>query len=138
MAPQFEGIDATANGQHLTPGQSLIGSATVQLQVRYLNDAQAKVRAADAWSYTVGNQAPVTMPRPPGMSVITTSTRRFTPPSPYGYTATFTVVITNADTGSVLTTRSFTLHWQSVPRMATVSISPVVTTAIVGALSSPG
>jgi hypothetical protein len=116
VAPVFEGIDVTSKGAHLNPGDSLIGDAPITLKLTYLNYDQAKIRPAYSWSYTVGSQPPATMPRPPGMSIITVSTRAFTPPTAYGFTATFTVVVKNADTGATLTTRSFTVHWQSLPR----------------------
>lgn len=112
--PLFEAIDVTTGGLHLTSPASLIGAEAIVLTARYLNADVASVPVTYAWTYTRTGQAPVSMPA--AGAETTTSTRNFTPPTPWGYAATFTVVIANASTGSVLATRTFAVSWQSLPK----------------------
>ncbi len=111
--PEFLGIDATAGGRHLKPGDLLLGAEPVQLSVVYLNRDQADVVPGYTWTYTVAGKAPVPMP---GGRELLTSTRTYTPPSPWGHEAGFKVVIRDAATKAVLTTRTFAVTWQSTPK----------------------
>jgi hypothetical protein len=113
VTPQFLGIDALANGGHLKTGDQLLGAEPVKLSVSYLNYDQAKVTPSYSWTSTVASGVPVAMP---GRREFLTSTRKYTPPSPWGHKATFTVVIRDAATKAVLATRTFALTWQSLPR----------------------
>ena len=61
----------------------------------------------------MGGGAPVSLP---GGRELLTSTRTYTPPSPWGQTVTFNVTARNAATKAVLTTRTFTVVWQSLPK----------------------
>ena len=65
------------------------------------------------WTCAVPGKSPVVMP---GGRELLVSTRKYTPPTPWGHTATFTVVIRNAATKAVLDTRTFTVTWQSLPK----------------------
>jgi hypothetical protein len=113
VTPQFLGIDASANGRHLVSGDSLLGADPVKLTMTYVNPSQAKVTPAYSWTYTSGSTATAL----PGAGAETvTSTRTFTPPTQWGLTATFTVTVTDAATTQLLTTRTFTVKWQSMPR----------------------
>ncbi|WP_377106298.1 hypothetical protein [Propionicimonas sp. T2.31MG-18] len=114
MAPQFEGIDVTAGGVHVVPGGWLQGQQPIRLTLTYLNRDEAKVTPAYAWSYQPGSGAVTTMPGASGE--LLTSTRDFTPPSQWGYHATFTVTVRNKATNAVLLTRSFLVNWQSNPK----------------------
>ncbi len=113
ITPQFLGIDAVANGKHLLSGDQLLGSEPVQLSVSYLNHDQAKVTPTYHWTYAVAGKSPVVIP---GGRELLVSTRKYTPPTPWGHTATFTVVIRNAATKADLGTRTFTVTWQSLPK----------------------
>lgn len=114
VKPQFLGIDAVANGNHLTSPALLQGSQAVSLAVRYLNADQTGVPVSYRWSYRHGSDPAVQLSGPAGET--TASTRTFTPPSPWGYQATFTVVIRNATSTEVLSTRTFVITWQSNPK----------------------
>lgn len=85
----------------------------MQLSVVYLNRDQADVVPGYTWTYTVAGKAPVPMP---GGRELLTSTRTYTPPSPWGHEAGFKVVIRDAATKAVLTTRTFAVTWQSTPK----------------------
>ncbi|HEY3407567.1 MAG TPA: hypothetical protein VGK53_05275 [Propionicimonas sp.] len=111
--PQFLGIDAVAGGRHLSQGDQLLGAEPVQLTVSYLNHDQAAVTPTYHWTCAAAGTSPVVMP---GGRELLVSTRKYTPPSPWGHTATFTVVIRNAATKAVLETRTFTVTWQSQPK----------------------
>ncbi len=113
VTPQFLGIDALANGKHLLSGDQLLGAEPVQLSVTYLNHDQAAVTPTYHWTVAVSGKSPVVMP---GRRELLVSTRKYTPPTPWGHTATFTVVIRNAATKAVLDTRKFTITWQSQPK----------------------
>lgn len=112
VTPQFLGIDATANGTHLTSGDQLLGATPVTLMVSYLNADQAAVTPTYAWTVTTGG----TSADLPGGRERLASSRTYTPPNPWGHQARFTVVIRNASTKAVLTTRTFDLGWQSLPK----------------------
>ena len=45
-----------------------------------------------------------------------TSVRTYAPPSAWGHTATFAVAVTDTQSGAVLTTRTLTIRWDSLPR----------------------
>lgn len=111
--PEFLGIDATAGGRHLKPGDLLLGAQPVQLSVVYLNQDQAGVTPSYSWTYAAGGSAPMALP---GGQEVLTSTRTYTPPSPWGHEAGFKVVIRDAATKAVLTTRTFAVSWQSAPK----------------------
>lgn len=113
ITPEFLGIDVMARGGHLSEGDQLLGSDSVELSVTYLNQAEAKVTPTYSWTYTVAGQPPVVLP---GGRELLTSTRSYTPSSPWGQTVTFTVVIKDAATKATLTTREFTVRWQSLPK----------------------
>jgi hypothetical protein len=113
VTPQFLGIDAVTNGRHLLSGDQLLGAEPVQLSVSYLNHDQAAVTPTYHWTCAVAGKSPVVMA---GGRELLVSTRKYTPPTPWGHTATFTVVIRNAATKAVLTTRTFTVTWQSQPK----------------------
>ena len=113
ITPQFLGIDAVADGRHLSPGDQLLGAQPVQLSVSYLNHDQAAVTPTYHWTCTVAGKPTVVMP---GGRELLVSTRKYTPPTPWGHTATFTVVIRNAATKAALDTRTFTVNWQSLPK----------------------
>lgn len=110
--PQFLGIDATANGAHLTSGDQLLGATPVMLTLTYLNADQAAVTPTYAWTITAGGTS---MDLPGGRERLASS-RSYTPPNPWGHQARFTVVVRDAATKAVLTTRSFNLTWQSLPK----------------------
>lgn len=114
VAPQFEGIDVTAGGVHVAPGGWLQGQQPIRLTVTYLNRDEAKVTPTYAWSYQPGSGAVTAMPGASGE--LLTSTRDFTPPSPWGYHATFTVTVRNKANNAVLLTRTFLVNWQSNPK----------------------
>jgi hypothetical protein len=113
VTPQFLGIDAVAGGRHLSSGDQLLGTEPVQLSVSYLNHDQAAVTPTYHWTCAVAGKSPVAMP---GGRELLVSTRKYTPPTPWGHTATFTVEIRNAATKAVLDTRTFTVTWQSLPK----------------------
>ena len=113
ITPQFLGIDAVASCKHLLSGHHLLGSEPVQLSVSYLNHDEAGVTATYHWTYALAGNSPVVMP---GGRELLVSTRRYTPPNPWGHTANFTVVIRNAATKAILDTRTFTVTWQSQPK----------------------
>jgi hypothetical protein len=113
IKPVFLGIDAVANGLHLDTGGQLLGAQPVRLTMTYLNHDQAKITPAYSWKVTPNGGTATTLP---GRRELLTSSRDFTPPTAWGYKATFTVVITDAATKAVLTTRSFTITWQSLPK----------------------
>lgn len=113
-APLIQGIDVVAKGQHLSAPATLLGAEPITLTATYLNQDQAKVAVTYTWTYRRPGQAPV-----PLVTVGregTSSVRTFTPPTPWGYAATFELVVRNAADGSVVTTRSFAVTWQSLPR----------------------
>jgi hypothetical protein len=116
VTPTFEGIDATHLGRHLVSGETLTSGSTVQLEARYLNYDAAKVKPVYQWSYRVGTAAPVAMNLPPGWGELLNSVRSYTPPTSNATTVRFFLAIRNADTGAMLTQRSFTISWQMAPK----------------------
>lgn len=114
VAPQFRGIDITTDSGPVTHGTALLGAMPVQLSVTYLNRAQAKVTPAYRWTVTHPDGTTAQMPGP--AAEVDVSRRSYTPPSPGGDRATFTVVVTDADTDAVLATRSVAIVWNSLPK----------------------
>lgn len=112
VSPQFAGIDARSHGLAVTPGGYLNAQDPVTLTLTYLNHPAAGVPVSYEWTSTL-NGSPVTLAGGPDGDV---STRTFTPPTPWGFSTTFTVVAKNATTGAVLTTRTFLLKWYSAPK----------------------
>lgn len=111
--PQFVGIELRSNGQVVPPGQGVVGDAPVEVRLTYVNAAQAGIRPVYAWSFA----RPSERIRLLGPSdELATSTRTFTPPTPWGYSGTFQVIVTDADTGAVLTTRTLPVAWLGLPK----------------------
>ena len=114
VVPQFEGIDVTAGGAHVTPGGYLQGQQPIRLTLSYLNYDEAKVTPVYAWTYQSGSGSVTALPGASGD--LLSSVREFTPPSQWGYHATFTVTVKNKATNAVLVTRTFLVNWQSNPK----------------------
>jgi hypothetical protein len=112
VTPQFAGIDARSGASVVTPGTRLMGSSQVTLTLTYLNRAAVGRAVTYTWTRTVnGTPAPLT-----GGPDGDTSVRTYAPPSAWGHTATFAVAVTDTQSGAVLTTRTLTIRWDSLPR----------------------
>lgn len=114
VAPSFRGIDLAVEAGPVAPGTALLGATPVTLSVTYLNRAEAKVTPVYRWSAAQGDGPPVEMAG--GAAEVDVSRRSYTPPSPGGHQATFTVVVSDAGTGAVLATRSVVIVWNSLPK----------------------
>ncbi len=114
VVPQFEGIDVTAGGVHVTAEDWLQGQQPIRLTLTYLNYDEAKVTPVYSWTSQSGGGSVTAMPGSSGE--LLTSVRDFTPPSQWGYHATFTVTVKNKATNAVLVTRTFLVNWQSNPK----------------------
>jgi hypothetical protein len=114
VAPQFRGIDVATSQGPVAPGTALLGAMPVELSVTYLNRADAKVTPSYRWTVAQWDGPPVLLTGAAGE--VDVSRRSYTPPSQGGHQATFTVVVTDAGTGKVLTTRSVVIVWNSLPK----------------------
>ncbi len=114
VAPQFRGIDVATTLGPVTPGAALLGAMPVELSVTYLNRTDAKVTPSYRWTVAQGDGPPVELAGAAGE--VDVSRRSYTPPGVWGHEATFTVVVTDAGTGAVLTTRSVVIVWNSLPK----------------------
>lgn len=114
VTPQFRGIDARSQLGSLEPGTPLMAQMPVTLSVTYLNKAQAGTAVNYRWTVSANGGAEQVLPA--AASEGETSSRSYTPPTAYGHKASFTVVVTDAGTGKVLTTRTLAVSWTSAPK----------------------
>lgn len=114
VAPEFLGIEARGPVGSLAEGVDLYANTPVTLSVALLNSEQAGVTPVYVWTVAVDGGSPVMLPAAGAEG--SSSGRTWTPPSVWGHTALFTVVVTDASSGQVLTTRTREIEWTSAPK----------------------